>query len=77
MLIDPDEVDAKALSQLAELGNESNVDYFFVGGSLVIGDYLDTTIRFLKQHSNIPVVIFPGSIQQVSPAADALLFYPS
>ena len=74
VLIDPDEVDAKALKQLAEMGNENNVDYFFVGGSLVIGDYLENTIKYLKQHSNIPVVIFPGSIQQVSPSADALLF---
>ncbi len=74
VLIDPDEVDDKALAQLAETGNESNVDYFFVGGSLVVGDYLDATIRFLKQHSDIPVVIFPGSIQQVNPNADALLF---
>ncbi len=74
VLIDPDEVDAKALDQLISLGNASNVDYFFVGGSLVIGDYLDTCIRYIKENCNIPVVIFPGSIQQVSPAADALLF---
>jgi phosphoglycerol geranylgeranyltransferase len=74
VLIDPDEVDAKALNQLVTLGNENHVDYFFVGGSLVIGDYLDTTIKTLKQQTNIPVVIFPGSIQQVNPNADALLF---
>ncbi|MFI5172790.1 MAG: geranylgeranylglyceryl/heptaprenylglyceryl phosphate synthase [Chitinophagales bacterium] len=74
VLIDPDEVDAKALGQLAEMGNDSNVDYFFVGGSLVVGDSLEATIKFLKQHSDIPVVIFPGSIQQVNPNADALLF---
>lgn len=74
VLIDPDEVDAKSLDQLVQLGMESNVDYFFVGGSLVIGDELENTILFLKEKSPIPVVIFPGSIQQVNPNADALLF---
>ncbi len=74
VLIDPDEVDAKALNQLVELGNANHVDYFFVGGSLVTGDFMDTTIKTLKQNTNIPVVIFPGSIQQVNPNADALLF---
>ncbi len=74
VLVDPDEIDDDMLAQLAELGIESNVDYFFVGGSLVVGDYLDATIKFLKQHSQIPVIIFPGSIQQVNPNADALLF---
>lgn len=32
------------------------------------------TIARLKAKSKIPVVIFPGSIQQVDPSADALLF---
>lgn len=74
ILIDPDEVDEAELKKLASLGKESGVDYFFVGGSLVMSDFMSTTIKFLKQHSDIPVVIFPGSIQQVDPHADALLF---
>jgi len=74
VLIDPDEVDGSALQRLVTLAQESHVDYFFVGGSLVTGDAMDSTIRFLKQHSPIPVVIFPGSVMQVNPQADALLF---
>lgn len=74
VLIDPDEVGPSELKRLVELGLESHVDYFFVGGSLVIGDAMDMTIRFLKEHCPIPVVIFPGSIMQVNPNADALLF---
>ncbi|MEZ5013705.1 MAG: geranylgeranylglyceryl/heptaprenylglyceryl phosphate synthase [Chitinophagales bacterium] len=74
VLIDPDEVGPSELKQLVELGLESHVDYFLVGGSLVVGDGMDMTIRFLKENSPIPVIIFPGSIQQVNPHADALLF---
>ncbi len=36
VLIDPDKVDAAAIEQLVSLGVEAKVDYFFVGGSLVI-----------------------------------------
>lgn len=74
ILIDPDESDPGELGKLVRLANENHVDYFFVGGSLVTGDFLETTITFLKKNSSIPVVIFPGSVQQVNPHADALLF---
>jgi putative glycerol-1-phosphate prenyltransferase len=74
VLIDPDEVDIPALEKLISIAKEGGVDYFFVGGSLVIGSFLETTIQYLKQHSTIPVILFPGSIQQVNPHADALLF---
>lgn len=74
VLIDPDEVDIPSLEKLVSIAKDGGVDYFFVGGSLVVGSFLETTIQYLKQHSNIPVVIFPGSIQQVNPNADALLF---
>lgn len=74
VLIDPDEVDIPALEKLVSIAKEGGVDYFFVGGSLVVGNFLETTIHYLKQHTEIPVVIFPGSIQQVNPKADALLF---
>ncbi len=74
VLIDPDEVDEPALKQLVRVAVDCGVDYFFVGGSLVVGNYLGHTIQYLRAHSNIPVVIFPGSIQQVNPNADALLF---
>ncbi|MBC8045256.1 MAG: geranylgeranylglyceryl/heptaprenylglyceryl phosphate synthase [Fimbriimonadaceae bacterium] len=74
VLIDPDEVDIPALEKLVSIAKDGGVDYFFVGGSLVIGNFLDTTIKYLKQHTSIPVIIFPGSIQQVNPHADALLF---
>ncbi|MFN0275532.1 MAG: geranylgeranylglyceryl/heptaprenylglyceryl phosphate synthase [Chitinophagales bacterium] len=74
VLIDPDEVDIPALEKLVSIAKEGGVDYFFVGGSLVVGNFLETTIQYLKVHTDIPVIIFPGSIQQVNPHADALLF---
>ncbi|MCZ2222357.1 MAG: geranylgeranylglyceryl/heptaprenylglyceryl phosphate synthase [Chitinophagales bacterium] len=74
VLIDPDKVNAQSLEQLITLAVDAKVDYFFVGGSLVISNYLDECIIQLKKSCNIPVVLFPGSPAQVSKYADALLY---
>lgn len=74
VLIDPDKVDSSSLSRLIALAQEAKVDFFLVGGSLVISTYLDECVQFIKKHSPIPVMLFPGSPAQVSPYADALLY---
>lgn len=74
VLIDPDKVDNIAIEQLAGLAVDAKVDYFFVGGSLVISNHLDECIRQIKTLCNIPVILFPGSPSQVSRYADALLY---
>jgi phosphoglycerol geranylgeranyltransferase len=74
VLIDPDKVDGNRIDQLVRLGTDSKVDYFFVGGSLIISNYLDECIRQIKSSCNIPVVLFPGSPAQISKFADALLY---
>ena len=77
VLIDPDKVSPKSLSglnHLIELSIQSNVDYLFVGGSLVISNHLDECVQHIKQNCDIPVILFPGSPSQVSKYADALLY---
>jgi putative glycerol-1-phosphate prenyltransferase len=74
VLIDPDKVDAVALERLIILGIEAKVDYFFVGGSLVISNHLDSCIQQIKAACTIPVILFPGSPSQISRYADALLY---
>jgi phosphoglycerol geranylgeranyltransferase len=74
VLIDPDKVESSSLSQLVQLANDSKVDYFFVGGSLVVSDHLDECIEQIKKESSIPVILFPGSPSQLSKHADALLY---
>jgi phosphoglycerol geranylgeranyltransferase len=74
VLIDPDKVDATSLNTIISLSVEAKVDYFFVGGSLVISSHLDECIQQLKAASIIPVILFPGSPSQVSKYADALLY---
>lgn len=74
VLIDPDKVDTPKLDKLISLSVNSGVDYFFVGGSLVINNNLDECIQQIKQSCDIPVILFPGSPSQVSKYADALLY---
>lgn len=74
VLIDPDKVESSSLSHLVQLANDSKVDYFFVGGSLVVSDHLDDCIVQIKKESSIPIILFPGSPSQLSKHADALLY---
>lgn len=74
VLIDPDKVNDDKMGHLIKLALEARVDYFLVGGSLVISNYLDECVQFIKKSCNIPVILFPGSPSQVSKYADALLY---
>ena len=74
VLIDPDKIRTEQLDELIALGTTARVDYWLVGGSLVVSNKLDEIVRHLKANSNIPVILFPGSPSQVSRHADALLY---
>lgn len=74
VLIDPDKVDAASIEQLVQLSVAAKVDYFLVGGSLVISNQLDEVVQQIKAACAIPVLLFPGSPSQVSKYADALLY---
>ena len=74
VLIDPDKVDDNSVEELIQLSLDAHVDYFLVGGSLVISSYLDECVQLIKRNCNIPVILFPGSPSQISKYADALLY---
>lgn len=75
ILIDPEKTNsAEQIKPLAVKAAFAKVDFFFVGGSTVSRNELEKTVKILKEHTNIPVVLFPGSSHQLSEDADALLF---
>jgi len=74
VLIDPEEVDLTATLELIALSEAAGVDYFFVGGSTAHYEDMDKVLSWVKAHSVIPTLIFPGNTSQLHPAADALLF---
>jgi putative glycerol-1-phosphate prenyltransferase len=74
VLIDPDKVSLKDIDTLVKKATEAAVDFFFVGGSLVLSEHLDDCVQQIKKNSTIPVILFPGSPTQISKNADALLY---
>ncbi|MCB0508056.1 MAG: geranylgeranylglyceryl/heptaprenylglyceryl phosphate synthase [Bacteroidetes bacterium] len=73
VLIDPDKVNEKQLRAIVEKSNEAKVDFFLVGGSLLLKNNLDTTISIIKKYSKKNVIIFPGNPTQISNKADGIL----
>jgi len=74
ILIDPDKQNNVGLSSIINKANNNKVDFFFVGGSLLTNDSLNSCISTIKENSNIPVVLFPGNAMQVHNKADGILF---
>ncbi len=73
VLVDPDKTTENDWHMLVPLAESAAVDYLFVGGSLLMDDRLKACVSYFKNHSNLPVVLFPGSPAQIVPDADALL----
>lgn len=74
LLIDPDKAQSSDLENLLYKASLHNVDYIFVGGSLVNDDAIRDLVPYIKEKVNIPVILFPGSPQQIVKEADAILF---
>ena len=74
ILIDPDKQKNSDLLLIIKNANKSKVNYFFVGGSLLINDNLNDCIKTIKDNSKIPVILFPGNAMQINPKADGILF---
>ncbi|HTF80167.1 MAG TPA: geranylgeranylglyceryl/heptaprenylglyceryl phosphate synthase [Cytophagales bacterium] len=74
ILVDPDNIEQPALLDLIQLAVSCHVDYFFVGGSLIVKDHVGTVVKTIKARCKIPVILFPGSNMHIDAQADAILF---
>ena len=73
VLIDPDKPSDEQIIDIVKKSVQAGVDFFFVGGSLLTTDSLDNCIKLIKQHCDIPVLIFPGNSLQISKWCDGFL----
>lgn len=74
VLIDPDKFSIESTSSFIIRVNESIATHIFVGGSIVNKDATDILVSEIKKHSNLPIVLFPGDVSQITDKANALLF---
>ena len=73
VLIDPDKPTDAQIISIIDKAKAADVDFFFVGGSLLVTDSLDHCIKLIKEHCDIPVLIFPGNSLQISKYCDGFL----
>jgi phosphoglycerol geranylgeranyltransferase len=74
VLIDPDKQPLEEVVSFAKYCEDNGADGFLIGGSLLFSNHFDELIHDVKQAVSIPVILFPGNGQQLSPHADAILF---
>ncbi|HVP07370.1 MAG TPA: geranylgeranylglyceryl/heptaprenylglyceryl phosphate synthase [Candidatus Acidoferrum sp.] len=74
LLLDPDRLTIRDCTIIAEAAGESGVDAILVGSSLILNVDFAQAVRQIKDASGVPVIILPGSVSQVVPDADAILF---
>lgn len=73
LLLDPDEYDDQSLKQILNEAGNTKTDLILVGGSLV-SNPVAPFIQKIKENSEIPVLLFPGNLLQLSDNADGILF---
>jgi len=74
VLIDPEKTSIEQLPTLVKLIHQSIATHIFVGGSTDQYNTIEPVIVALKKATMLPIIIFPGSANQVSKKADGILF---
>ena len=74
VLIDPDKKNDKNIDQFVEKANQNGVDAIFVGGSIMMDGLYHKRVERIKSISEIPVILFPGGVNQINKHYDAMLF---
>lgn len=72
LLIDPDKSGAFGLAHTLRIAAEVGVSMVFVGGSLLTENHIRDCIKIVKENTDVPVILFPGSPAQIHPSADAI-----
>lgn len=74
VLIDPDKFSIGHTECFIEKVNDSIATHIFIGGSIVEKDLTENLVLEIKNHTKLPVVLFPGDENQITNKADAILF---
>ncbi|MCP4052672.1 MAG: geranylgeranylglyceryl/heptaprenylglyceryl phosphate synthase [Mesoflavibacter sp.] len=74
VLIDPDKFQLKNALQFIDKVNNSVITHVFIGGSEVGQNVTQALVEVIKMLTDLPIVLFPGDVTQISKDADAILF---
>lgn len=73
-LIDPDKIDPSRPDPRWERASKLGVTAFLVGSSQNGNPHYHDRISCLREHTQLPLILFPGAASQVSPHVDAVFF---
>jgi len=76
-LIDPDPTkqNPARAGKMALFAEQAGTDAILIGGSTVFDQkFVDETVLAIKEKVEIPIIIFPGGVANISKNADAILF---
>jgi phosphoglycerol geranylgeranyltransferase len=73
-LLDPDSEEFESLKKKIELIEKSKIDFILVGGSTAWNNNFEMFTEKVKSLASKAVILFPGSAEQISQSADAILF---
>ena len=74
VLIDPEKIDLKNVPSFFEKVHQSITTHIFVGGSTDDENQTENVVAAVKKATNLPVILFPGDVSQISKKADGILF---
>jgi len=72
ILIDPDKKSINDIETIVRIATQEKIDFIFVGGSLTNVN-IDEVVLNIKKLTEIPVILFPGNLLQISHKADGIL----
>jgi phosphoglycerol geranylgeranyltransferase len=74
VLLDPDRHAVDVIERRALEAQKSGCDALLIGSSMLTTDNFDEVVQRVKGTVDVPVILFPGGVQQLSAHADAVLF---
>jgi len=74
-LLDPDKQEPEKAGEIAKTAEKAGSAAIMVGGSTIISqEQVDETVKAIKKHSKLPVILFPSGAKYLSKYADAVFF---
>lgn len=74
VLVDPDRWNLDEVQIFIRKINDSGADGIMVGSSLILGKGAQQKMKLIQEASTLPVILFPGNVNQLTPHVDALFF---
>lgn len=74
VLIDPEKFDVKNSISFFEKVHQSITTHIFVGGSTDKNNQTESVVSAIKKATDLPVILFPGDVKQITNKADGILF---